>query len=113
MRVEEHRIQRQIVEYLILNRVEVFAIPNGGNRDPATAMILKREGVRRGVADLMVIGKSNVYFIEIKTQKGKQSEFQKNFEKIVNQSSVCKYMVWRCLDDAEEFIDKYRSDIRL
>ena len=42
MRVEEHRIQRQIVEYLMMNQIEVFAIPNGGHRDLATAMVLKR-----------------------------------------------------------------------
>ena len=65
MRVEEHRIQRQIVEYLMMNQIEVFAIPNGGHRDLATAMVLKREGVRRGVADLMIIGKSKIYFVEI------------------------------------------------
>ncbi len=113
MRVEEHRIQRQIFEYLMLNKVEVFAIPNGGHRDVATATILKREGVRRGVSDLVIIGKNNVYFIEIKTLKGKQSEYQKNFEKIVTKSNVCKYMIWRSIEDAELFIQQHKQDIRL
>ena len=113
MRVEEHRIQRQIVEYLMMNQIEVFAIPDGGHRDLATAMVLKREGVRRGVADLMIIGKSKIYFVEIKTQKGKQSEYQKIFEEITHKSSACEYMLWRSLDDAERFVLKYKSDVRL
>ena len=113
MRVEEHRIQRQIVEYLLLNKVEVFAIPNGGHRDLATAMILKREGVRRGVADLMIIGKNKIYFIEVKTQKGKQSEYQKNFEQIVSKSDVCEYMLWRSLDDAENFLNQHKIDVNI
>ena len=112
MRIEEHRIQRQIVEYLMMNKVEVFAIPNGGHRDLATAMVLKREGVRRGVADLMIIGKNKIYFIEVKTQKGKQSEYQKLFEKITDKSSACEYMLWRSLDDAEKFLLNNKNDVK-
>lgn len=110
---DEHRIQRQIVEYLLMNRIEVFAIPNGGHRDVATAMVLKREGVRRGVADLMIIGKNKVYFVEVKTKKGKQSEYQKIFEEIVGKSLVCEYILWRSLEDAENFVLKYKNSLQL
>lgn len=113
MRVEEHRIQRQIVEYLNLNHVEVFAIPNGGNRDIATATILKREGVRRGAPDLMIIGKTKIYFVEVKTLKGKQSVYQKIFEEITTKSCACKYFLFRSLDDAVEFFEKNKKDIVL
>ena len=113
MRIEEHRIQRQIVEYLVLNQVEVFAIPNGGHRDVATAMVLKREGVRRGAPDLMIIGKEKIYFIEVKTQKGKQSEYQKIFEEIVSKSDACEYYLWRSLDDAIAFFEKNKKKIKL
>jgi len=112
MRVEEHRIQRQIVEYLTLNHVEVFAIPNGGHRDVATATILKREGVRRGAPDLMIIGKSKIYFVEVKTQKGKQSEYQKIFEQIASKSNACYYMLWRSLNDAIDFFEKNKKDVQ-
>ena len=111
MRIEEHRIQRQIVEYLLMNRVETFAIPNGGHRDVATAMVLKREGVRRGIADLVVLGKNKTYFVEIKTAKGKQSIYQKNFEEIINKTNVCEYMVWRSIDDAEVFLSQHKKDL--
>ena len=113
MRIEEHRIQRQIVEYLLLNKVEVFAIPNGGHRDVATAMVLKREGVRRGIADLVIFGKNKTYFIEVKTEKGKQSEYQKMFEAIVKKTNVCEYMIWRSLYDAESFVLSHKADICL
>ena len=32
----------------------LFAIPNGGKRSPVTGSILKAEGVRRGIPDLML-----------------------------------------------------------
>lgn len=112
MRIEEHRIQTQIVEYLILNQVEVFAIPNGGHRDLATAMVLKREGVRRGAPDLMIIGKNKIFFVEVKTAKGKQSEYQKIFEDITKKSSACEYMLWRSLDDAVDFFEKHKNDLK-
>ena len=113
MRIEEHRIQRQIVEYLLFNRVEVFAIPNGGHRDVATAMVLKREGVRRGIADLVILGKNKTYFIEVKTAKGKQSIYQTNFEEIIHKTNLCKYMIWLSIDDYEEFLAKHKADLLL
>lgn len=113
MNIEEHRIQRQIVEYLNLNQVEVFAIPNGGHRDVATAMVLKREGVKRGAPDLMIIGKSKIYFVEVKTQKGKQSLYQKNFEELTKKSNACVYLLWRELEDAVVFFNQYKKDVRL
>jgi hypothetical protein len=59
----------------------LFAIPNGGARDPITGSRLKAEGVRPGVPDLMLAAKRKNYsglFIEMKkhgnhpttTQKG-------------------------------------------
>lgn len=51
----------------------LFAIPNGGARDRITAAKLKREGVKPGVADLMLPVAAAGYhglFIEMKRQDG-------------------------------------------
>lgn len=61
----------------------LFAIPNGGARHVATAVKLKREGVRKGVADLHLLAARKGYhglFLELKWNKNKQSIEQKEFE---------------------------------
>jgi hypothetical protein len=57
----------------------LFAIPNGGFRNPKTAAILKREGVLAGVPDTFLAiprKDSHGLFIELKTAKGKPTELQ-------------------------------------
>lgn len=56
----EHQIQCGIVKWAELQSGRVpalrmlFAIPNGGWRDPVTAAKLKAEGVRAGIPDLFL-----------------------------------------------------------
>jgi hypothetical protein len=55
--------------------VLIFAIPNGGARNPRVAEKLKFEGVVRGIPDLYV--PAGKLWIEMKTEKGRLSDFQK------------------------------------
>lgn len=51
----------------------LFAIPNGSNKSPASAMKFKREGLRSGVMDLMLatsIHTLNGLFVEMKRVRG-------------------------------------------
>lgn len=51
----------------------LFAIPNGGNRSPATGARLKAEGVKAGVPDLFLpVGRGGFFglFVEMKTAEG-------------------------------------------
>ena len=51
----------------------LYAVPNGGLRDPRVAIRLKAEGVRPGVPDLVFAQARGVYhglFIEMKRQAG-------------------------------------------
>jgi len=61
----------------------IFAIPNGGNRDIATAVSLKREGVRAGVWDVFCAtprdGWSGLW-IEFKSPGGKLRKEQKDWK---------------------------------
>ena len=96
---DEHQIQCAIVEYLRILHFLVFAVPNGGSRHPAEAANLKREGVLAGTADLILVLQSKVVFIEIKTEKGFQSDSQEKFQKDI-ESLHHEYLIWRSLDDA-------------
>lgn len=80
----------------------VFAVPNGGLRSKHEAMKLKATGTVAGVSDLIILLPSKPIFVEVKTDVGRQSEEQKNFEKIVNNLGF-DYILVRSL---EEFIQK-------
>ena len=62
----------------------LFAIPNGGARRLIEGKILKAEGTMAGVSDLFLMfgnGTYNGLFIEMKTEKGRQTDTQKLFQK--------------------------------
>jgi hypothetical protein len=61
----------------------IFAVPNGGTRNIIEAKKLKATGTMPGVSDLIVVLDSKVLFIELKTDTGKQSDKQKEFQEIV------------------------------
>jgi len=72
---------------------------------------MKAEGVLAGVADLFLMQPNKDYhglYIEIKTEKGKQSLYQKEFERKANQMGY-DYQVCRNFDQFEEIITKYLS----
>jgi len=54
--------------------VLIFAIPNGGERNPMVAEKMRREGVRRGIPDLMIPAWR--MFVEMKAPKGRLSDYQ-------------------------------------
>jgi len=80
----------------------IFAIPNGGSRHAAEAKNLKRQGVKPGVADVILLVPKKGYAslcIEFKTGKGKQSKSQIEFQK---QAERCgsKYVIVRSVSEA-------------
>lgn len=109
---EEHRIQCQCVRWFFLQypklRGRLFAVPNGGKRDVTTAAKLKAEGVVAGVADLILLVRNSKYgalLIEMKTRTGRQSESQKEWQKIV--SDDYKYVVCRSVEDFINNVNLY------
>ena len=110
-RYTEHNLQCDIINYLRKNKVFVFAIPNGGVRDKKTGSELKKEGALSGVSDLLIIGRARVYFIELKKQKGAQSETQKYFNKCIKELNQV-YCIWRSVEDAVKFYNENKKDIR-
>lgn len=99
MKHNEHLIQKSIIEYLRMNRIEVFAVPNGGRRDAVTGAMLKAEGATAGVSDLIILLPNKPVFVEVKTKTGRQSDNQKDFQNRVEKLGF-EYYIWRSVEDA-------------
>lgn len=111
---EEHRIQCECVRYFHLRyphlRGRLFAVPNGGRRDAATAGRLKAEGVVAGVSDLVLLKPNREFgalLIEMKRKGGRQSESQKQWEKIITADGEYKYVKCFGFDDFKREVDNY------
>ncbi len=89
MKLTEHRIQAGLFKWAKLASARhpelalLFAIPNGGARDPITGAMLKAEGVKRGVPDLCLpaaAGPFHGLFLEMKTASGRLSPEQQQWQ---------------------------------
>jgi hypothetical protein len=91
---------------LLANRL--WAVPNGGWRNIATAVRLKKEGVISGVPDLVLSIPRQGYgalFIEMKAAKGRLSPAQIDF--IKSHGSDYKFVVIRSVDEFLREIKAY------
>lgn len=81
----------------------LFAVPNGGSRNILEAANMKKAGVVSGVADLIMVCRAGVLFLELKTEsKGsRQSPAQKEFQQHVEALGYT-YIICR---NVSEFID--------
>lgn len=87
----------------------LFAIPNGGSRHLLEAINLKRQGVKKGVADMALLLPKGKYYgllIELKVGNNKPSAEQTEF--LINQN-LCGYCAVVCYGHQEtiEVIEKY------
>lgn len=95
-------------QYPVL-RTLLFAVPNGYRTSASQARIAKAEGLVAGVADLILArpsddGQYAVLFIEMKTSKGRQSDFQKAFQSAVEEQGIYKYEVVRSFEEFQRLI---------
>lgn len=110
----EHEIQVELVKYLSKLKIKFFAVPNGfvrsGDKLEAAKYInyMKAEGFRNGAPDLVLLpGNGNVVFLELKTEKGKPSEYQLEWQEFFNLNQYVYKIVYG-LDEAKSFIDKIK-----
>ncbi|MCQ2608742.1 MAG: VRR-NUC domain-containing protein [Bacteroidales bacterium] len=116
MRHIESTLQCNCVKWFKLQypKLLLFAVPNGGNRDAITGAILKKEGVLAGVADLFLDHASQGFHglrIEMKTEKGRQSESQKEYQRRCEENGY-KYVVCRSFDEFTTIINEYLNERR-
>jgi len=109
----ESQIQKQCVEWFRRSYPSIermfFAVGNGGKRNVWTAKIMKDEGVRAGVADLILLIPQGGYAalcIEMKTPVGRQSDEQKAFEKECKRFKI-KYVICHSLEEFQREVGNY------
>lgn len=76
---KESDIQKAIIDYLRYKKVFVYKNNNVGIYKKETNSYIPAQ--TKGIADLTAIRNGIVYQIEVKTKKGKQSEWQRIFQK--------------------------------
>jgi hypothetical protein len=110
MRHIESNIQKNSVIWFRLQYPQYlcFAVPNGGTRNAREAAIMKGEGVLAGVSDLVIIAKNKIAFVEMKTEKGKQTETQIQFQNKIENLGF-SYFICRSLDDFIEKVTNFLS----
>ena len=87
----------------------MFAIPNGGKRDKATAARLKDEGVKAGVPDICLAypaGKWHGLFIEMKYGDNAPTAQQECWIRALNTAGYLAVVAWG-FEAAKEVIEAY------
>lgn len=68
---------------------------------------LQGVGSRKGFPDLTAMKEGRTVYIEVKTETGRQSDYQKKFERICN-AHGCTYIIARSVSDIEGLLN-YQS----
>lgn len=86
----------------------LFAIPNGGARDPITGRRLKDEGVRAGVPDLCLPCARDGWhglFLELKVGRNKPSKEQEWWSERLTEQGYLSVVCWGWHDAAGVLVD--------
>ena len=112
LKISEHSLQVTVLAYLTYKAakdVNVIAIPNAARRSLRMGARMKAEGLQSGVADLCImLPGGRVAWLELKTDRGRQSIAQKGFE------AKCKrldhpYALARNLDEAIAALTQWKA----
>lgn len=111
----EDQEQQKVIEWAMYRSLEypelrlLHHVPNGGSRNRAEAVKLKRMGVKAGVPDLVLPSPHGGYaglYIELKIGKNKQTDSQKEWMEMLTEQG---YKVVLCYggDAAIQTIENY------
>lgn len=103
----EDRIQADIVRFLRGKGIFCHSVPNeGAGRGGAirTSQLITM-GMFPGVGDLVVWWPTGIGYLEVKTEKGRQSDRQKHFQDLCEQHGI-PYKVVRSVEDVEKYMEE-------
>ena len=98
----EHIEQCTVVQWLDWNNIKFFAVPNANNMSSSNkryainvANRMKKEGVRSGVYDLVILDYKRVLFLEMKRLKGSRTSLDQidwglTFTELGHDNIICK-----------------------
>lgn len=114
--MKESVIQESIVNFLSMICRQYgflfFSVPNEATvrgvegKDFGRAINLKKMGVLPGVSDLIIGCRGKMYCLEVKNEKGKQSDRQKFFEAWCADCGI-PYILVRSVDDVHEALKEW------
>lgn len=106
-RQSESAIQIAVAEFLKLSlpdSVKAFHVPNGGRRDARTGARLKREGVKAGAPDWVLLRQGGACgLIELKTESGNLSGVQREWRDWCGENGV-PYAICRSVSDVQSVL---------
>jgi hypothetical protein len=104
----EKTIQKQVVRYIKFQYPNLFffSVRNEGKRSLREGKEAKDMGLLSGVSDLYFLHNGKSLFLELKNEKGKQSDTQKGFEESVTKNGAI-YIVANSFDSAIEAIKNF------
>jgi hypothetical protein len=107
----EHEEQRELVRWFrqTYSSTLIFAIPNGGARNIATAARLKAEGVLKGVPDLFIPAWE--LWIEMKRVKGGLVSLEQDAMHAYLRGVGYRVMVAKGFEDAKQQIEALRNEV--
>lgn len=98
----EREEQERLVRILRAAGLAVFAVPNGGKRGVVEAVSLRRQGVAKGVPDLILPGSDprwRCLAIEMKRQKGGRLDpEQENWHRVLRSCGWKVLVCYGCAD---------------
>ena len=77
-------------------------------RSKINGAIMKSCGLVAGVADMTYLKDSKAYFFELKTDKGRQSENQRNWQQLIEAAGF-SYQIIRSLDEFQAAVKKINN----
>jgi len=109
----EDDLQVQIITFVRTHYplAVIYAVPNGGRRNAIEGARLKKQGVLAGVADLHLLVNGRITFIEVKIAGGKQSDNQKEFQRIVELQGF-KYRIIYSVSDIEQILSGFNFNVK-
>lgn len=110
-RMTEHQEQVAFVQWCDRKQIIYFAVPNGGFRHPATAVMLRAEGVKAGVPDLFfphARGGFHGLFVEMKRPypRGALSAMQQEWIDKLKKQGYAVEVAWG-MDEAIRIVEDY------
>ncbi len=98
----EKDIERLILEYLSIHGWLAWKNPTVGVFDQSRGKFRKPSGKfhMTGVSDIIAVRNGEVWFIEVKTKRGRQTDNQKLFERLIGEKGG-NYLLARSVDDVK------------
>jgi len=97
----EDALHRDVARYLarvLTDETVWFHPPNGGGRSKREGAKFKAQGVKAGVADIVLVHDGRHFEIELKAATGRQSPNQKAWQKALEKAGG-KYLVSKSVED--------------